>query len=74
MTKKAFAIFCCFISSLAFSQTPASPAPKTTYILAGRLFDATADNVRESVVLVVEGERIRNVGSAASVNIPSGPM
>ena len=72
MTKKAFAIFCCFISSLAFSQTPASPAPKTTYILAGRLFDATDDNVRESVVLVVEGERIKNVGSAASVNIPSG--
>ena len=54
----------------SFAQEPV--APKITYILAGRLFDATGDNVRETQVIVVEGERIKNVGSATSVKIPAG--
>jgi imidazolonepropionase-like amidohydrolase len=57
----------CFV----FAQNPAA-APTVTYILAGRLFDATGDNVRETQVIVVEGERIKSVGSAASVKIPAG--
>jgi imidazolonepropionase-like amidohydrolase len=49
-----------------------NPAPKVTYILAGRLFDATSENVRESAIIVVEGERIKAVGSAADIKVPSG--
>ena len=48
------------------------PAPKITYILAGRLFDATGDNVRETMVIEIEGERIKSVVPAAEMKIPSG--
>lgn len=62
--------------STSFAQQPATSsstaAPRLTYILAGRLFDATSDNVREGTVIVVEGERIKSVGSAADVKVPSG--
>ena len=50
----------------------ASSTPKTTYILAGRLFDSTGDSVRESMVIVVEGERIKGIARANEVKIPSG--
>jgi imidazolonepropionase-like amidohydrolase len=60
-----------FAACFAFAQQPAA-AQKVTYILAGRLFDATGDNVRETQVIVVEGERIKSIGSAASVKIPAG--
>jgi imidazolonepropionase-like amidohydrolase len=61
------------LSSIAFGQATAEkPAPKLSYILAGRLFDATGDSVRENVVIVVEDERIKSVASAADVKIPAG--
>ena len=47
-------------------------APKITYILAGRLFDSNSDNIRETQVIVVEGERIKSVGSATAIKIPAG--
>lgn len=65
---------CCFAEPASQANPPAAgqPAPKATYILAGRLFDATSDNVRETMVIVVEGERIKNVLPAASMKIPTG--
>jgi len=64
-----FAMVCC----LAVAQNSVNPTtPKITYVLAGRLFDATSDNVRETQVIVVEGERIKSVGSAVTVKIPAG--
>jgi imidazolonepropionase-like amidohydrolase len=70
------AVFIGLLVSTSFAQQPAtttsSAAPKLTYILAGRLFDAASDNVREGMVIVVEGERIKSVGSAADVKVPSG--
>jgi imidazolonepropionase-like amidohydrolase len=54
-------------------QQPApKPAPKTVYVRAGRLFDATSDNVRENMVIVVLGDRIQTVAPAAAVSIPAG--
>ncbi len=75
--KKLFpALVCLMLSSIAFGQaaTPAAdkPAPAVSYILAGRLFDAASDNVRENVIIVVEGERIKSVASAADLKIPPG--
>jgi imidazolonepropionase-like amidohydrolase len=76
--KKFFpALVCLMLSSIAFGQASAIPAadkpvPKISYILAGRLFDATGDNVRENVVIVVEDERIKSVASAADLKIPPG--
>ncbi len=59
-------------SCTCLAQKPAKTAPVTTYIRAGRLFDATSDRVRENMVIVVEGNRIRSVGPAASISIPAG--
>jgi imidazolonepropionase-like amidohydrolase len=71
------ALLSLMFSSFAFGQAATTPAPdkaapKTSYILAGRLFDATGDNVRENVVIVVEDERIKSVASAADLKIPAG--
>ena len=46
------------------------PAPKVTYLLVGRLFDATGDSIRENMVIAVENERIKSVASAADLKIP----
>jgi len=35
-------------------------------------FDATNDNVRDNVVLVIDGERISRIGPAAEIPIPAG--
>jgi hypothetical protein len=69
------ALVCLTLSSIAFGQaSPAADktAPQVSYILAGRLFDATSDSVRENMVIAVENERIKSVGSAADVKIPPG--
>jgi imidazolonepropionase-like amidohydrolase len=77
MQRLLISVFAVFLSTLGFSQQPsktelAKPAPKVTYIRAGRLFDATSDSVRENMVIVVQDERIQNVGSASSIAIPAG--
>ena len=58
----------------AAEPVPAAPAPgaKLTYVKAGKLFDGTGDGYRENVVVVIEGERIRDVAPAAGVRIPDG--
>ncbi len=45
---------------------------KMSYLLVGRLFDATGDNIRENMVITIEGERIKDVASAGDVKIPPG--
>jgi imidazolonepropionase-like amidohydrolase len=75
--KLCSALLCLMFSSFAFGQAATTPPPdkaasKSSYILAGRLFDATGDNVRENVVIVVEDERIKSVASAADLKIPAG--
>jgi len=66
------------VSSAAWGQAQASPgaadknAAKPSYILAGRLFDATSDSVRENVVIAIEEDRIKSIGSAADIKIPPG--
>src|SRR5215472_3298160 len=49
---------------------PDSPPP--VYIKAGHLFDATGDNLRDNVLLVVDGQRISRVAPAAEIQIPAG--
>lgn len=58
--------------SVAARSAAGKPAPAITYIRAGKLFDSTSDSYRENVVIVVEGERIKSVESAASVQVPAG--
>jgi imidazolonepropionase-like amidohydrolase len=55
---------------IVLAQTPA--APKITYILAGRLFDATSDTVRQNMLITIEGDRIKSVTSSANFKAPAG--
>jgi len=48
------------------------PAPKTIAIRAGRLFDSKSGQTLINQVIVVTGERIADVGPAATVKIPAG--
>jgi imidazolonepropionase-like amidohydrolase len=71
--KRLFVILIFLASCIAQQPTPqATPAPKTTYIRAGRLFDGTSDTVRENVTIVVVGDRIQSVGPAGAASIPKG--
>jgi len=66
------------LSALVLAQSPAPtppPAtPPTIYIRAGHLFDATSDNLRDDVVLVVAGDRIAKIAPAGETTIPSGAV
>ncbi len=56
---------------LAVLASPSrAETPPTVYIKAGRLFDGTADEYRRNVVVVIAGERIKEVVSADAVKIP----
>jgi imidazolonepropionase-like amidohydrolase len=54
------------------TPTTQKPAVKMVYIRAGRLFDATSDQLRENMVIVVADERIQSIGPASAITIPAG--
>ena len=59
--------------ALGGPTTDDAPAPQPlTYIRAGRLFDGTGDAYRLDQVIVVEGDRIKQVGAGESTPIPAG--
>jgi imidazolonepropionase-like amidohydrolase len=60
----------CFGSEGGSFQCP--PAPETIAIRAGRLFDSKAGTMLTNQVVVLNGERITEVGPAAQVKIPDG--
>jgi imidazolonepropionase-like amidohydrolase len=48
------------------------PAPSVTAVRAGRLFDSRSGQFLADQVVLIEGERITEVGAAAQVKIPPG--
>src|SRR5437879_1288862 len=66
-----FLLLAAVVTSLAQTANP-YPAPKITYIKAGRLFDSTSDSMKSNMVIVVSGERIQKVGSASEISVPAG--
>jgi imidazolonepropionase-like amidohydrolase len=70
---KRFFVFIFFLISFlpALAQTTQKPGSKTVYIRAGHLFDATSDQLRENMVIVVLGDRIQNIGPASGISIPA---
>jgi imidazolonepropionase-like amidohydrolase len=48
------------------------PAPKTVAIRAGHLFDSKSGQMLANQVIVINGDRIAEVGAASSVKIPAG--
>ena len=61
------------LTSSAEPIQEAAPNPKPTPVVikVGRLFDGTADTLRNDQFIVIEGERITAVGSTAEVKIPA---
>jgi imidazolonepropionase-like amidohydrolase len=60
---------------LAFGLSPSrleAQGQKVVVILAGRLFDGKSDRLSSNQVIVIQGDRIAEVGPAASVRIPAG--
>ena len=45
---------------------------KATVILAGQLFDGKSDRLLSNQVIVIQGDRIAEVGPAGSITIPAG--
>lgn len=78
MNRKSASIFRFFFAIglliLALPAALAQATPPTVYVKAGHLFDATGDNLRDNMVLIVEGERIAKVAPASQVTIPAGAM
>src|ERR1700676_1158812 len=73
------ACYACVAAAVFLTQTaagqsaPSSTAPPpVVYVKAGHLFDATSDNFRDNVILVIEGEPISKVLPAAEASIPAG--
>jgi imidazolonepropionase-like amidohydrolase len=65
-------LFLLFSIACVFAQQPnPKAASKLTYIRAGHLFDAASESLRDNVVIVVEGDRIKSVGPATT-SIPAG--
>src|SRR6202521_5949531 len=60
----------CYRSDGGTIQCP--PAPGITAIRAGQLFDSKAGTMRSRQVIVLEGERIIDVGPENQVKIPAG--
>ncbi|HEV2199708.1 MAG TPA: amidohydrolase family protein [Bryobacteraceae bacterium] len=59
-------------SSWLEAQGLAAQGQKTVVIRAGRLFDGKSDQLFSNQVIVIQGDRIAEVGPAASVKIPAG--
>ena len=67
------ALFVPLVAFCAQNAPAANPAAEPAlYVKAGHLFDATSDNLRDNVVVEIEGERISRIGPAAEINIPAG--
>jgi imidazolonepropionase-like amidohydrolase len=60
----------CVGSDGGMMQCP--PAPRTVVIRAGRLFDSKAARMLTKQVVVVQGERISEIGADGQVKIPAG--
>src|ERR1043166_1230126 len=62
-----------FLAALLIASLPGlltaqtAPAPKRILIHAGRLIDGVADSARRAQVILIEGERIAEVGPWAAV-------
>ena len=77
----AFIGLCVILTPLGVAAGQSYPAPAdgghssggdVIAIRAGRLFDGKSENLLNNQVVLIEGERITEVGAAESVKIPSG--
>ena len=60
-----------FVAASAWGQTPRPAATRALAIRAGRLFDGNSDRLLTNQVVLIEGDRISEVGPRDRVNIPA---
>jgi len=72
LIKRCLVVLVSLVCLSAAQQPQKTAPPKVVYIHAGHLFDATSDNVRDNVVILVVGDRIQSVGPAQTAEIPRG--
>jgi imidazolonepropionase-like amidohydrolase len=63
-----FALALLIVASSTLAEGPSS---KTVYVKTSRLFDGTGDLILPDRVIVIEGDRIKSVGTASEVRIPN---
>ncbi|HET7209930.1 MAG TPA: amidohydrolase family protein [Terriglobales bacterium] len=63
-TKGRWAAVVFLICGTTFGWAQVRPAPKTFYLRCGSLIDGKSDAVRKNVVITVEGDKIKEIGSA----------
>jgi imidazolonepropionase-like amidohydrolase len=73
MTRRVFSLLSVFVlvlcSRSAPAQTPAQPAV-TQAVLAGKLIDVRAGQVRSHAYILIAGERVQSIADAAPQGIP----
>jgi imidazolonepropionase-like amidohydrolase len=62
--RRTLAIVSLLVCTLAWSQ---APTPRLTLIKAGRLFDARSGQMLSNQAILIEGDRIKQVGNASMV-------
>lgn len=60
------------IAALASTQPGAQPAAPATVVKAGRLLDPRTGNVLTSAAVLIEGDKIQQVGSSSQIRAPAG--
>jgi imidazolonepropionase-like amidohydrolase len=64
LIRRTLAIVSLLVCTLAWSQ---APTPRLTLIKAGRLFDARSGQMLSNQAILIEGDRIKEVGNASMV-------
>lgn len=70
MNRKSFVGL--FLAVLGTVSTSCAQSPKVTAIRAGHLFDSKSGNMLANQVVLVDGEKISDLGAADKVQIPQG--
>ena len=60
------------VGLIAATAVLSAQAPQPVAVRAGRLFDPKSGQMLANQVVLIQGERITEVGPAASVSIPAG--
>src|SRR5438045_2257943 len=78
-TLSAGVLFGIILTTVGFAQnagtktsTPEKTASKIAWLIAGRLFDGSSDNLREKSNILIEDGRIRSIEPASATKIPDG--
>jgi len=58
------------VSGQNSNKPPDKPSIKVSCLLAGRLVDPASEKIRDNMVIIIEGERIKMVGTRSETKVP----